>query len=93
MPRRLLVVETSFAFGGRGIVLAPLISIDELSDVRFETPIEVELRSVDGRTRRTSAILTVPRISDMKPPYKAAVRLPDEASHDVPAGAEVWTVD
>jgi hypothetical protein len=57
MPRRLLIVEDTFAVRGRGIVLAPFTSIDDLGDVRFETPIEVELRMVNGSTRRTRAIL------------------------------------
>jgi hypothetical protein len=92
MARRLLVVEDTFVLKRLGIVLAPFVSVEELPDMPFERRFDVELRSPEGTTRKASAVLTIPRVADMKPPYKAALRLPDETADAVPPGTEVWTV-
>lgn len=93
MPRRLLVVERTFVLRGRrGVLLEPFVPLDELEDLLFGAPIDMELRTVDGGARRTRAVLSIPRISGEPRATRAVVLLPDETAESVPAGTEVWTV-
>ena len=88
MSERLVVVEEAFVASGRGVVVAPKITLTRDALGAFA----VRLRLPDGTERGATASLDVAHIRGPLPPF-AMVRLLDCAPSDVPAGTEIWTED
>lgn len=85
MPR-LLVIKDTFRINGRGLaVVGPL---DEPEAARYRVGDAVEIRSVDGSTRR-STIAGVP-ISPSRPGFADILLGPFEG--DVAPGSELWLI-
>ena len=86
MAERLGVVEEAFTAGGRGVVVAPKITL-----AGSGAPISVRLKLPDGTERQTRATFDVAHIRGPLSPF-AMIRLPELGVADVPAGTEIWTV-
>ena len=90
MARALFTVRHPFEIPGRGVAVVGLVPIgDEL----FSPGSPLEIRYMDGTTRRTQ-IASIGLMSPHQPDHAAAVMFPlDITKSDLPVGAEVWSVD
>ncbi len=79
-----LTVEEAFVARGRGVLVAPRITVADPPRASFR----VRLRLPDGSERETSAALEVSHVRGALAPY-AMLRLPELAPEDVPPGTEI----
>jgi hypothetical protein len=86
VKERLLVVEEAFVAGGRGVLVAPKITLTRSAEGTFT----VLLRFPDGSERAATASLDVAHIRGPLAPF-AMVRLQGLLPGDVPPGTEIWT--
>jgi len=93
--RRLLKVEDTFLIRGRGLVVVPGPTLDEIreQDVRAPLNLVVELRHADGQIRSATMVLGHEFFS---PPPKArrwSCSFPLLRKADVLVGTEVWCTE
>lgn len=95
MQKLLLTVEQSFTLTGRGVIVAPEISVDEFPAT---LPISVTLKRPDGTTVTTKSAFHIAHIQTRSvehtleilrnPRYTCLLKDIDEAA--VPVGTEIW---
>ena len=90
MARALFTIRDRLEVPGRGVAVVGLVPIgDEL----FSPGCPLEIRHMDGTTRRTQ-IASIEFVSPHRPDHAVAVMFPlDITKADLPVGAEVWSVD
>ena len=87
MMRMLLKVEDTFMISGRGLIVVPAPTIDE---VRGSVDVEVQLRLPDGSASAATLTLSHEFVTPTPAVHRWSCMFKSLGKAEVPIGTEVW---